>query len=137
MGFMDDISAFTKGVGQKAKGNYDVVAMNNRVSSLNKEILQIYSQIGKQYYETRREMPDEDFVGLIDRVKQLEEEIEDVKQQIERTKAATAAVSLKATTTIDEEVVDASNGFCESCGAPLPTESIFCIRCGAKIESAS
>lgn len=137
MGFMDDVSAFTKGVGQKAKGNYDIVTMNNRVSSLQKEITGIYTQIGKQYYASYGETPTDDFKELINEIKKLEEQIADTKQQIENTKVTTASVSFKATSENVESAVDGSYGFCSKCGAPLAADSLFCIKCGAKLTSES
>lgn len=134
MGFMDDVSAFTKGVGQKAKGNYDVVTMNNKISALQKEIKGIYVQIGEKYYALYKENPEADLKELVDGIKNLEAQISDVQQQIESTKAEMAAVQLRTASPENAIIADGSNGFCKSCGAPLLAGSMFCVKCGAKVE---
>lgn len=133
MGFMDGVSAFTKGVGQKAKGNYDIVTMNNRIMSLQKEIRGIYLQIGEKYYAVHKENPEAYLEGFVKAVQNLEIQIASVSQQVESTKAATAAVQLISGSGGKLRGTDGSNGFCASCGAPLPADSLFCVKCGAKI----
>ncbi len=131
MGFMDEVAAFTKGVGQKAKGSYDIVAMNGKVSSLTKEISGIYTQIGEKYYALHKDDPEEAFTNLIDTVKSLEAQRTVIERQIERTKAETTAVPLAAQAA--PAPADRGNGFCEKCGAPLPKDSVYCVMCGAKV----
>lgn len=135
MGFMDDVSAFTKGIGQKAKGNYDIVAMNSQISSLLKEINGIYLKIGEQYYNIYRENPVAEVKEYVEKIKNLEVRIAETKQQIESTKIATAAVSLKATAVADMTQKQGENGFCAECGAPLSADAMFCVKCGTKVIS--
>ena len=130
MGFMDDISMFTKGVGQKAKGNYDIVTMNNRIASLQKEISNVHTQIGKKYYELYAQTPNEELKEFVERIVLLEKEIDMIKQQIEDTKTATAAVQLTASSG------ETGNGvrFCKVCGTQLSEGALFCTSCGTKVE---
>lgn len=93
MGFMDNLSAFTKGVGAKAKGNYDVVSMNAHISSLKKDIKEEYRKIGKQYYEQNKDNVDDEYKDSMKTISSKLEKIEEIKKQIEETKEATAAVS--------------------------------------------
>ncbi len=131
MGFMDGVAAFTKGVGQKAKGSYDIVAMNGKVSSLTKEISGVYTQIGEKYYALHKDEPEKAFEDFIETVKSLEAQRAVIERQIESTKAATASVPLSAQGA--PATANGENGFCEKCGAPLPEDSVFCVRCGAKV----
>lgn len=175
MGFMEEVSAFTKGVGQKAKGNYDIVTMNNKISSLSKEIRGIYFQLGEQYYAAHKDDPEEGLVSLVNQIKDLEAQIADIQRQIENTKAVTASVQFSAAPTVNAQAAPTvnaqaaptaytqtaptvnaqaaptayaqtapgasvppgvgSNGFCRNCGAPLPPESLFCVKCGTKINA--
>lgn len=131
MGIMDEVAAFTRGVGQKAKGSYDIVAMNGKISSLTKEISGIYTQIGEKYYALYKDGPEKAFADLIETVKSLEAQKAVIERQIENTKAATASVPL--TPQGAPASANVENGFCEKCGAPLPEDSVFCIKCGAKV----
>lgn len=133
MSFKDNISAFTKGVGQKAKGNYDIVTMNSQISTLAKQIKTLHEQIGAVYCNMHKDDAEEAFSGMVENIKKLEAQMLDIQQQIEATRAATAAVSLSAPPSPKVPTGDGSNGFCESCGAALPAQSMFCVNCGAKV----
>lgn len=132
MGFIDGISTFTKGVGQKAKGNYDIVSMNNKITGLQKEIQKTYLKMGQQYYLWYKENPAEELKVFVESIKDNEAEISKIKREIENIKAETAAVQLTAST--PSLNADGSNGFCTECGAPLVEDSSFCVICGAKLS---
>lgn len=131
MGFMDGMSAFTKGVGQKAKGNYDIIAMNGRISNLQKEIQGIYLKMGQEYYSLHKEDPDEKMAGFVDSVRKAEEQIDEIKRQIETIKAETAAIPLRQNAAVEN--TDGGHGYCPKCGKPLSAEASFCIYCGEKL----
>lgn len=131
MGFMDEVAAFTKGVGQKAKGSYDIVAMNGKVSSITKEIRGVYARIGEKYYALHKDSPEEALADLVDTVSSLEAQRSMIEQQLLSAKAAAASVPLTAQA--GPAPADGANGFCDKCGAPLPQDSVFCVRCGAKV----
>lgn len=131
MGFMDSVSAFTKGVSAKAKGNYDVVTLNSQVSGLKREISALQAQLGEEYIKLHRDDAEEALAGFIAAIKEKENKIEELNAQIEATKEATAAVQLTAPAT-------AASGYtgrrCSNCGAPLDADAVFCGKCGAKNE---
>lgn len=131
MGFMDEVAAFTKGVGQKAKDNYDIVAMNGKIASITKEIRGVYAQIGEKYYALHNGEPEEALRDLVDTVKSLEAQAASIERQIENTKAA---VSSAAPSSVPS--ADGSHGYCDKCGAPLPPDSVFCVKCGAKVSDS-
>ena len=129
MGFMDEVAAFTKGVGQKAKDNYDIVAMSGKVASVNKEIRGIYTQIGEKYYMLHKDDSEDALRDFVETVQNLEAQAAAIERQIENTKAANAAP------VVSESIpsADGTHGFCDKCGAPLPPDSAFCVKCGAKV----
>lgn len=133
MGFMDEVSVFAKGVSKKAKGNYDVVAMNTKVSSLRREIQGIYSKIGEQYYAIHKETPDEDLKDFIEEVKEKETQIAELQKQIEDTKAVTAEIPLKTAAVSDSQNAGTNVKYCTNCGAAIPEDSNFCTSCGTSI----
>lgn len=134
MGFMDEVSVFAKGVGKKAKGNYDVVAMNTKVSSLRREIQGIYSKIGEQYYAIHKETPDEALKDYVETIKNKEAQIAEIEKQIEDTKALTAEVPLRTANGSGNQEAAVTMKYCTNCGAAIPEDSNFCTNCGTSIE---
>lgn len=133
MGFMDSVSTFTKGVGAKAKGNYDVVALNTQISACKREILALYSKLGETYYATHKNDPDDSVKGIVSDIIERENKIAVINDQIAQTKEATAAVQL----TNSPVVAGATNSLgrkCANCGATLADDAVFCAECGTKNE---
>jgi len=130
MGFMDNVQTFTKGVGAKAKGNYDVVAMTTQVSNIKKEITSIYTQLGAQYYALYREDAADGVKDIVNQIKEKENQILALNKQIEDTKAATAAVQL---TESNPQMAIPSRP-CSNCGQMLVGGAVFCGNCGTKNE---
>ena len=124
MGFMDSVTNFTKGVGTKAKGNYDVVSLNAQISTIQREITGLFTSIGERYYETHKDSPEECFSGMIKEVDDRIRKINSIQQEIESTKEAMAAVSFVT----PQQAVR----YCVKCGTPLDIGNVFCVKCGAK-----
>lgn len=135
MGFMDGMSTLTKGVGQKAKGNYDIITMNGRISNLQKEIQGMYLKMGQEYYSLYKERPDEKMAEYVDNVKRAEEQIDEIRRQIEVIREETSAIPLRQSATV--EGTDGGHGYCSNCGKPLSAEASFCIYCGEKLDDGS
>lgn len=134
MGLMNEVSVFAKGIGKKAKGNYDVVAMNTKVSSLRREIQGIYSKIGEQYYAIHKETPDEALRDIVEEIKDKENQIAEMQKQIEDTKAATAEIPLRTANTSGNQEAGVNVKYCANCGSAIPEDSCFCTNCGTAVE---
>ena len=163
MGFMDSVSTFTKGLGEKAKGNYDVIALNNKISSIEREMNGIYLNLGRKYYSIHKEDAEEELSSFVDGLKRSEESITELKQMVEDTKAATAAVQLTAPKTErvcpgcgspvgdelfcavcgtrqepvvyeDDSETSGARVFCPNCGSEIDDDSVFCVTCGTKLK---
>ncbi len=133
MGFMDNVSVFTKGLGEKAKGNYDVLALNNRISSAEKEMNGFFQKLGKEYYKIHQDDPEDALLEFVSELKNTERSIAELKQMVEETKAATSAVQLTGSRQSARN--DSSSGlFCPECGSEIDEETVFCTTCGTKIE---
>ena len=127
MGFMDNVSTFTKGLGEKAKGNYDVIALNNRISQAEREMNTVYLELGRRYFELHRDDPEEGLSGFVKNLLNTEQTIAELRQTVEDTKAATAAVQLT------NPAAKAAGKFCQNCGSPVGDE-LFCGVCGTKLK---
>ena len=124
MGFMDSVTSFTKGVGAKAKGNYDVVNLNSQISAIQREIGGLFTAIGERYYNNHKDDPEECFSGMIKEVKDRIAKINSLQQEIENTKEALANVSFSS--------AQPAVRYCVKCGTPLDMGSVFCVKCGAQ-----
>lgn len=133
MGFMDSVSTFTKGVGAKAKGNYDVVALNTQISACKKEIAALYSKLGETYYAAHKNDPDESVKGIVSEIIDRENKIAAINDQITKTKEATAAVQLTNSPVLAGPT-NALGRKCSNCGASLADDAVFCAECGTKNE---
>lgn len=129
MGFMDSVTNFTKGVGTKAKGNYDVVSLNAQISAIQKEISSIYTSIGERYYEIHKDDHEECFSGMIKEINERLDKINIIQGEIENTKEVMAAVSFSGS--------QPSVKYCIKCGTQLGARDMFCVHCGTKQPGGS
>ena len=127
MSFMDSVAVFTKGLGEKAKGNYDLLALNNKISGSQKEMNNLLSELGRQYFDMHRNDPEDELSDLIEEIMKLESSIEELKKLAEETKTATAAVSLTASS-------EEKGAVCPKCGSRLDKDSVFCSVCGTRVD---
>lgn len=134
MGFIDNVSVFTKGVGAKAKGNYDIVAMNAQISTLKREINELYTAIGEAYYKEHSESPESAVSDLVNQVSDKANKINKLNTQIEITKTETAAVQLIVPDEKNTESPKFNGRVCKQCGSPISDEDLFCQNCGTRNE---
>ena len=135
MSFIDSVSKFTSGVAEKTKGNVDVFSLNQQISTLEKEITEVYKQLGIAYYNANKENPEGDLGEFVKTINEKFASIEEVKAEIEKKKAEIAAVQL---TSSNEETAapaqqPATGKVCPNCGNPVSDE-LFCGKCGTKLE---
>ena len=123
MGFVDGISVFTKGVGAKAKGNIDVVNLNSQLMATQKEISALYENLGKTYYENKKDCPDASVADIVNSIKEKFTQIEAINNQINSTKDNIASISL---------VNKAEGRICVNCGAEVAAGNLFCVKCGTR-----
>lgn len=127
MSFIDGVTNFTKGVGTKARGNYDVVNLNSRINSLTKEVSSLYTSIGEMYYSLHRDDHEESFGVMVNEVNKRVDEINRLKREIEFTKETMASVQL-----INSQPQPQHTRFCVNCGCPVEAGNQFCVKCGTK-----
>ena len=122
------VTETTEGVVKKAGEVFDVVSqktgeiveeqkLKSQIRTLKKGNKRDYGDIGKMIYEQFKsgESVNEAFVELCETIKQREESIEECKKQIAKLK-----------------------GFdvCENCQTGLEPGTVFCPKCGTKVEDA-
>ncbi|MGN0586152.1 MAG: hypothetical protein ACI4JF_02610 [Oscillospiraceae bacterium] len=100
------VSEKTKQVGSAAKLNAKIISSEHTVS-------ENYTILGKYYYDTYKDNPDEGAAESVNAITAALESIEEMKAQILALRGAVK---------------------CNSCGAECPFENNFCGKCGAALE---
>jgi len=155
MAFFDEvgkkISQTSQGVAQKTKNIAETMELNSKISDEEKNINNIFIQIGKTYYETYGASPDRPFIQLVGVINDSKSKIVSYAEQIKQIKGitrcpkcggevpygATFCSSCGSPMNIASEVAQPISSdiiVCGNCGAQMSADSVFCINCGNKIE---
>lgn len=136
---------------QKNKDTAETIKLNGLIRDEEEKINNLYTEIGKIYYEKHNESFEPDFEQLIANIKESKENIEIFAKQIIEIKNAprcpkcnskllkdasfcsTCGFKINAEETSANAEVKPTH--CMKCGAPVSPNSIFCTKCGAKIEA--
>lgn len=100
------VSEKTKQVGNTAKLNAKIISSEHTVS-------ENYTILGKYYYDTYKDNPDEGAAEAVNAITAALISIDEMKAQILALKGAVK---------------------CTACGAECPVENNFCGKCGAVLE---
>ena len=103
----------SKVVTEKTKQVSETAKLHAKITSSENTISTNYTILGKYYYETYKENPDEAVATACGEITAAMEAIDEMKAQI---------LSLKG-------IVK-----CDACGAECPIENNFCGKCGAVLE---
>ncbi|WP_029231084.1 zinc-ribbon domain-containing protein [Butyrivibrio sp. VCB2006] len=138
MGFLDSVSKFTSGVAEKTKGNVDVFSLNQQISNTEKEINDLFKQLGTNYYEIHKDDAESDLSGFVAYITENYAKIEQLKAEVEQKKAEIAAVQLTTQNVQPQQEaapvqMQATGRICPKCGNPAG-DDLFCGYCGAKQE---
>ncbi|MBR4207005.1 MAG: zinc ribbon domain-containing protein [Lachnospiraceae bacterium] len=138
MGLSESISAFTKGVGGKMKGNAEVISIRNQIADEQKQLVQFKEKLGGRFYELYkdRELPEAELNDMIANIRFHEQKVLELEKQAAEIRQAMESVSFKAeagTGYGEFKGAKPGNRFCTNCGAPLVEGQSFCVNCGAKL----
>ncbi|MDR1210339.1 MAG: zinc ribbon domain-containing protein [Clostridiales bacterium] len=118
MALFDDIKKkvadTTQGAVKATKEFAETARLNSRISEEQRKIGSLYSQIGKLYYERRREDAEPPFDELCAAITAATEQIEKLQSEIQLVKGVKR---------------------CPNCGFDLPLTAVFCGKCGSKVET--
>ena len=121
MGIFDDVVVNAKSAAQtvgKMAGQFvDMSKLRINMSELNGEITKRYQELGRFIYEAKK-AGSADEAELADQIAG----IDDLYAQLSAVSAQYASMQNKVT--------------CPACGKKMPTDSMFCSHCGAKLENA-
>jgi len=140
MSFFDQIGKKISNVSSNAidatKSLAEIQKLTNEMNNSNKTIDKIYKEIGEQYFISHRDEASGDFGDQIQEINSIAAHMEELQAQIDRIKAERDAAKAagKAAEADEQEAKTTEKRFCPNCGAQVPADSIFCIKCGAKLE---
>lgn len=138
MAFFDDlgkkISQAGQSVAQKTKDFSEVTKLNNALSSEEKKKNNLYLQLGKEYYAKHVNDSEACFEQFVMAIKETEEKMESLHQQIQEIKKITRCEKCGA------DILN-NAAFCSSCGAPAPVKApvvnpaagVVCPSCGQTV----
>lgn len=133
---------------QKAKDLSEVARLNGMISEAEKQISDLYGEIGYAVCRAYMDRPIPEAAELMEQVRQLHGKIEDCKEQIKTITAAGGCPQCGAKIVKgnafcgecgykfpEQPAAAAPQGsFCGNCGAALADGVAFCSSCGAKVE---
>lgn len=143
MPFFDDISRkISKGSQsaiQKAKDMADIARINSAISEEEKNIDDIYKQIGKAYVEAHPNDCENGLKEAVNRLKNAQARLDSYRRQVQDLKGVARCPRCGGE-------VPANAAFCNLCGAPLPkpvqpqptaADLVQCPSCGAMIPKGN
>lgn len=101
---------------QQTKNFSDTSRLNGSISEKEKQIVQLYTAIGRAYYEQHKDDPSAEQPEQIAQINTLSAEIAQLREEIKQIKGVVK---------------------CPGCGAELPLNATFCSSCGAKIVQSA
>ncbi len=117
----------------------EIQKLTNEINSSGKSIDRIYREIGEEYYLAHREEASGEFGSRIQEINSLAAHMEELQQQIDRIKAEREAAKTAGRTQAspDADGSDKTPGdrYCPHCGSKIPADSIFCIKCGTRLDT--
>lgn len=117
MDFFERLNSILTEVGkeaeQKVKEVSDNVRLNTKIREEKAAIKECMEKIGRMYYEEQKGEGTGIYQETFDQIQKSREAIRKAQKELEELKKKTT---------------------CQSCGAPMQKEDLFCSRCGAKRE---
>ncbi len=114
--FSESITEKGKKVADKAKTFTDIASLKGQIASYENTILRTYKEIGHDYYAAHKDDENPEFEQYFDTIKKAEATIADLKKRIGEL---------------------SGTRHCSSCDNDVPNDSVFCPKCGTKMEEDS
>lgn len=148
----NNMEVSTQGAVQQTRAIAETMKLESRVSSIEKQIEQQYTLIGKRYYELHAEDPETELKNSIDNVRAYMEEISKLKTQLYKAKGVVicpncgkeSAENVQFCAFCGERIpkrVSLENNTnektrCSQCGAEISANQKFCTNCGFAVDAA-
>lgn len=139
-----------QGVAQQTKNLTDIARLNSAVSDREKQITQMYLEIGRAYYQRHSQDSAPEEQERIAAIQTLEAEIQQYRKEISQIKGFVQCPNCGGDVPLNAQFCNACGAkmpqpepapvpenarICPSCGAVVAGENKFCMACGAKLET--
>ena len=111
--FGETISIKSKEMADKAKTFTDIAHLKGQIVSYENAVLRHYREIGRAYYKAHKNDFTKEFPEEMAGIASAEQKITELKKKISELKGTQK---------------------CSSCGNDMPNDSVFCSKCGQKVE---
>lgn len=112
----ETISSKSKDVAQKAKDLAEIASLNGKISTQEEIIRKAYLEIGQKYYEKYKLDTSNEFDLECEAITDAFDEISKIKSEIQVIK---------------------NTKICPNCGEEVPSDAVFCSKCGTHLEVES
>lgn len=158
MGFLDEVSAFGKGISQKTKDMVDVTANNSRISTLEKQISSAYAALGEKVFADRINDIDGPYQEELNRIRGIMAEINKIQTENKAIEDAQAAAvqaaadrraaeaeakaqkqaQIQAAAQVAKDLnyanaVAQGAKICPNCNGIVAPGNLFCTSCGTRV----
>lgn len=151
MAFYDELGKKIHKTGQgaleKTKSATETVRLNSAISDLEKEIAATFTELGKAYYNSNAQNPQNDLIQYFQMIENKSVQIKEYRDQICALKGMTKCthcgkeIDINAVycgfcgnRQIEETAVPQAGQHCSYCGQPLDEGVRFCTECGRRVE---
>ena len=130
-------------IAQSTKNFADVTKLNSTVSDYEKQIMDLYTIVGKAYYDRHKDDANAVERQRIMAINSLFQQIDGLKQQIKEIEGLTKCPNCGGDVPRDalfcnncgsKIVKETSGRHCSNCGMPIAADSMFCAHCGSRVE---
>ena len=147
--FSKRITDFGKSIWGKAQDTVDIVALNNEIAAKNRELGQLYGEIGRLFCINHQQMAMDEYPDQTNRALAMAKEMKELEEKVLMKKgnrkcpacgamapaAAAFCPACGAAMPISEEPPKEEqdlNRYCKQCGAKLEQDDVYCASCGAR-----
>ncbi|WP_147401754.1 zinc ribbon domain-containing protein [Acutalibacter sp. 1XD8-33] len=143
------ITDVSQGVAQQTKNLTDITRLNSAISDKERQISQLYLEIGQAYYQKHSQDNSAEEWERIAAINALGGEIQKCRREISQIKGFVQCPNCGGDVPLHAQFCNACGAkmpppaaaevpedarICPACGAVMGPENKFCMKCGAKLE---
>ncbi len=143
MDILNRVNKTFSNAGQKTRDAADIASLNRDISNNEKQMNQLFQQLGELYYDAHNDNPEQDLQEIVNNITELQNQNKDWNEQILQLKGYVKCPSCgeyvegsaKACPNCGQSLIPEGAVVCPNCGAVITDQDVkFCQYCGAQLE---